>query len=191
MECSTTIVRGRTSPKQYIKSKFCGRICSGKWQSKNRVSTNSPNYRGGFSKCIDCSKKLSYKCLKPKRCKACWYNSNSGSNSPLWRGGVKSYYELLRSSSKMASWRNKIFKRDNFSCAECGDNKGGNLNADHIKPFALLLKENNITSKEDGLRCEKLWDLSNGRTLCVKCHKKTLTYGFGTIKLIKQLYAIS
>lgn len=191
VECSNPIIRKRVSPTQYNKSKFCGRVCRGKWQSKTKVSGRALNYKGGCSKCIDCDKTLSYRCSKPKRCQDCWYTFNSGKNSPFWKGGVKSYYELLRGSSKMASWRNDVFKRDHYTCTKCGDNKGGNLNADHIKPFAILLKENNINSKRGGLCCEKLWDLSNGRTLCVTCHRKTITYGFGTIKLMKQIYAVS
>ena len=39
---------------------------------------------------------------------------------------------------------------------------GGKLNADHIKPFSLFP--------------ELRFDLNNGRTLCVECHKKTDTY---------------
>lgn len=31
-----------------------------------------------------------------------------------------------------------------------------------------------------------LWDINNGRTLCVDCHKKTETYGHKTKKLLKK-----
>lgn len=31
--------------------------------------------------------------------------------------------------------------------------------------------------KEYDLFCEELWDLNNGRTLCIDCHKKTETWG--------------
>ncbi len=31
--------------------------------------------------------------------------------------------------------------------------------------------ENNITSFEQALKCLKLWDINNGRTLCLNCHK--------------------
>lgn len=68
----------------------------------------------------------------------------------------------IRYSAKMDDWRKAIFDRDNYTCQICFK-KGGTLNADHIKPFSLF----------PDLRFE----LSNGRTLCVKCHRETDTWG--------------
>jgi 5-methylcytosine-specific restriction endonuclease McrA len=56
-----------------------------------------------------------------------------------------------------------VFERDNYKCIWCGDSRGGNLEADHIKPW----------SKYPEFR----YKVSNGRTLCKKCHKKTDTWG--------------
>lgn len=58
--------------------------------------------------------------------------------------------------------------------------RGGNLNADHIIPFSLLPEEPNY-DLYDGYFYR--YNLSIGRTLCVDCHKKTRTYGIGTVKL--------
>ncbi len=77
----------------------------------------------------------------------------------------------IRHSVEYKIWREKVFARDEFRCIWCFDSKGGNLNADHIKPFSLILKQNRIISLEDALKCKELWDLFNGRTLCKKCHK--------------------
>lgn len=173
----------RVAPEAYRNRKYCSNKCRGVAKSLETAGVNNPNYKKGKPKCKECNIFLANR--KSTFCKPCWYKTNSGSNSPFWRGGVKSYYELLRSSSKLAKWRNEVYKRDNYTCQECGDNAGGNLNADHIKPFALILKENNITSKRKGLMCVELWDVNNGRTLCVDCHKNTPTYGYKTIKLIK------
>lgn len=85
----------------------------------------------------------------------------SGSNSHNWKGGITDKNKKIRESLESRQWREKIFRRDNFSCVKCGAK--GNLNADHIKPFALFP--------------ELRFDLSNGRTLCVPCHRKTDTYG--------------
>lgn len=60
-------------------------------------------------------------------------------------------------------WREKIFKRDNFTCQFCGQ-RGGRLQADHIKPYKEFPELRHV--------------LSNGRTLCIDCHKKTPTYGW-------------
>lgn len=54
-----------------------------------------------------------------------------------------------------AEWRSSVFTRDGFACVIC--RKGGSLNAHHIESFA----------KNPGLR----FDVENGATLCVSCHK--------------------
>ena len=76
-------------------------------------------------------------------------------------------------------WRDFVFKRDDYTCQICFK-RGGKLEADHIVPFSYILKKNNITTIEEAIECAELWDINNGRTLCVDCHKKTNTYGLGT-----------
>lgn len=85
-----------------------------------------------------------------------------GDKHPYWKGGVTNVNNNFRKSTLYKKWRQLVFERDNYICQICFK-KGGNLNADHIKPFALFPE----------LRLE----LSNGRTLCVQCHKLTDTYG--------------
>lgn len=85
-----------------------------------------------------------------------------GEKCHLWRGGISPINKLIRASAKYKEWRKAVFKRDNYTCVWCGDNTGGNLNADHIKQFAYYP--------------ELRFELSNGRTLCEPCHKKTDTY---------------
>ncbi len=99
----------------------------------------------------------------------------SGANSPSWKGGVTKLKDSIRSLMEYKSWRRNIFERDNFTCQIClsGSNK---LNADHIVPFSFILKKYNIKNVDDALRCEELWNINNGRTLCFDCHKKTDTY---------------
>ena len=70
----------------------------------------------------------------------------------------------IRTSLEYKLWRTAVFERDNYTCVWCGDNKGGNLEADHIKPFVDYP--------------ELRFAIDNGRTLCHNCHKTTETYGF-------------
>lgn len=73
----------------------------------------------------------------------------------------------IRYSKKMQEWRKAVFERDNYTCQLCGARNGNGkaivLNADHIEPFAF----------SPHLR----FDLDNGRTLCLDCHRKTPTWG--------------
>jgi len=61
-------------------------------------------------------------------------------------------------------WHTNFKCKVQFLSELCNDSNGGNLEADHIKDFALFPK----------LRL----DINNGRTLCKSCHKKTENYGF-------------
>ncbi len=58
-------------------------------------------------------------------------------------------------------WREAVFARDNFTCQHCAQ-RGGRLEADHIKPWSQFPKSR--------------YDVDNGRTLCQTCHRKTDTF---------------
>ncbi len=88
-------------------------------------------------------------------------DAQKGEKSHLWRGGVTSVHKQLRNSMEYKAWRKSVFERDNYSCVMCGD-YGVYLQADHIKPFAYF--------------SELRFDINNGRTLCVECHRGTPTY---------------
>jgi hypothetical protein len=84
--------------------------------------------------------------------------SQSGENNANWKGGITSKYLQERKGIENTLWREAVFSRDNYTCQACGDNKGKNLNAHHIR---------NFLDYED-LRTT----ISNGVTLCKKCHIK-------------------
>jgi hypothetical protein len=92
---------------------------------------------------------------------------------------------LLRLTDKYKQWREAVFKRDHYTCKQC-NKTGGRLEADHIKPFSKIvdefLKLYTFMTEENiikaALNYAPLWDINNGRTLCIKCHKTTDTYGF-------------
>jgi hypothetical protein len=99
-----------------------------------------------------------------------------GPKAPNWKGGRTKLNKIIRESGRYYEWRASVYKRDNYTCQFCSKHCD-DLNADHIKPFALILLENEIKSLEEALKCKELWNIDNGRTLCHECHRKTITYG--------------
>lgn len=81
----------------------------------------------------------------------------SGSNNPMWKGGVKDENELARNNYKYKEWRKNVFEKYDYTC-HCCDVRGGYLEAHHIRGFAEFPE----------LRYEN----DNGVPLCLECHKK-------------------
>ena len=69
-------------------------------------------------------------------------------------------------------WREAVFKRDDFTCQECGV-RGCRLEADHIRPWVAFP--------------ELRYDQNNGRTLCRPCHLKAPTHGSRARKMAAQV----
>ena len=99
--------------------------------------------------------------------------AHKGEKSYLWEGGKTKINNEIRRNVDYRIWRELVFKRDNYICQLCGI-KGKYIQADHIKPFAYYP--------------ELRFELLNGRTLCIDCHKKTDTYMGRAVKINKQLY---
>ncbi len=68
----------------------------------------------------------------------------------------------LANRERWARWREMVFLRDGFRCVDCGaasQRRAGGLEPHHIWPKAAFH--------------ERLYDLSNGVTLCRPCHRAT------------------
>lgn len=123
---------------------------------------------GGLPNCIDCNKKLARRYTKSSRCKKCYGYKSRGEIHHLWKGEncITLKNKRIRTSTLYKEWRKSVFERDDYTCVLCLM-KGIYLQADHIKPFCNYP--------------EFRFDIDNGRTLCIPCHKKTDTFGYKAV----------
>jgi len=92
-----------------------------------------------------------------KKCNVINQRKKIGVKNNNWKGGISTENQLARTCSTYKEWRISVYKRDHFTCVICGEH-GKRINAHHVKAWK--------THKE--LR----YDISNGITLCHKCHKE-------------------
>lgn len=187
-----------TKPYDQHRRKTCSKKCGGILHSTRITGENNPNYGPKVIqlRCSQCKKefirllriyKKSNKQLVfcSKVCSGKYFNNRprpwlighkslSGKDNPNWRGGVTLKTRGIRHSSEYQRWRKSIIRRDKV-CVLCGNDK--NLHADHIKPFIF--------------NPDLIYDINNGRTLCIHCHKKTDTYGKRVYSQRRQVRGIS
>lgn len=93
-----------------------------------------------------------------------------GENHPNWNNGATKIRDNIEALKEYKLWRIRIFDRDSYTCQICRQ-KGGYLNSHHIKHLADIIKEYNIKSVQEALKCDILWDTENGVTVCDICHR--------------------
>lgn len=80
-----------------------------------------------------------------------------GYKNPKWKGGFNGV-QSLRWCPEYRTWRNQIFKRDNYTCQVC-EEKGMRFNplhVHHVIPFSESI--------------EFRFEQENGVTVCKRCH---------------------
>ena len=150
---------------------------------KDTSGANNPNWKDNikFKKTVcACGGRKNYSAL---RCKFCFYKANSGEGNYNYKGlanimvSIRAYIAI--------KWRPIVYTRDSYTCQHCGDSRGRNLHAHHIKPLSEIVKNKfeeikpDIKSREERLKfistlCSdiEINDITNGITLCEDCHKQ-------------------
>jgi hypothetical protein len=150
------------------RKRFCSRTCFGKINSKTNNLKHPPpdaETRKKVGKILSEKMKLGLIPKPPKSTKESKRKAGlkiRGENHPRWikdRSKLKRsrFNNSCRNEGPIASWRKSIFERDDYTCQKCKI-KGGKLNAHHLKSWALFP--------------ELRFEISNGITLCVICHRK-------------------
>lgn len=78
-----------------------------------------------------------------------------------WKGGITKLTQRGRGTKIYKEWKWAVIKRDKC-CVWCGSTE--KLEADHIKRWST--------------HPELRYEITNGRTLCMKCHNKTRSKKF-------------
>ena len=170
---------------------FCNKKCKDQWHSVQMTGESNPAYVGDYELiCDNCgveytksrrryNLKEGQKTFCTRKCEGQWNSKHRvGKNAPCWKGGVTPIAVKVRNSKKNLEWRVEVFKRDNYTCQDCGDRNQKGLGrtvyvqVDHIKEFNIIMRENNISTLLEAYGCEELWNIDNGKTLCIDCHNE-------------------
>lgn len=124
-------------------SHYCSKEC---WSHRKTIITDECLFCGTvFEKTANRTKFCSMECAKKFRV---------GINAPAWKDGKSLERERARLAQELKVWRSAVYARDKYTCQHCGVK--GDIHAHHIKYWADY----------PDLRFE----VSNGITLCAKCH---------------------
>ena len=179
--CEKVFIRKKSfSAKQWEQAKFCSKEC---WNIRGKIITKP---------CEWCKKDFSLPAhlmavgrdREQKTCsKECRYNLTSKERSYLWKGEKKPYGTRFRTALSNTimyrKWRNEIKERDNNTCVNCLEEKE-NMHVHHVYPLNQIIKDEkwsmdnfmNLYKSPDS----KLWDVSNGVTICEDCHGSLISF---------------
>jgi hypothetical protein len=133
-------------------SKFCN-SCSQKGENNNNF-VNGLACRSRI--CSKCGEKISTG-SKKGLCRTCYTKTLSEGHGPNYKNGR--YIREFYNKEEYSKWRQQIYKRDKYTCQECGYSERGKLDAHHIH--------------SKGEYPELAYEIDNGITLCKICHQKT------------------
>lgn len=157
------------------KNLFCSHDCHDAWRAENIRGEDAGGWEGGHLievTCGQCGKTMERRQDHAEKferhfcddtCQGKWLRETgstrgenngmfgrNGEDHPGWKGGVDDF----RLSKKWQRFRRKTYRRDGFTCQDCGATNV-ELHAHHITPVS-----------EGGPK----YDLDNLVTLCAPCH---------------------
>lgn len=153
----------KEKPSAYRRRKYCGVPCKMKALADFNRGKKAHNNNRQERTCKNCDKVQMVPPAYADRpfcgrdCMAVWYTEHQrGENHWHWQGGITEDESRDSLYPGYKAWRKKVYRRDGYTCVECGENGSGSLVAHHVKPRET--------------HPDLLLDVSNGATLCKGCH---------------------
>lgn len=166
LECQSIFEKDCSSV-NWDRRKYCSQDCASKAKSKNMKGICFNTGRTHIKKGQRLSPATEFKKGQTSHWKGKPNPHFAGANNPRWKGGIYPQHLKERHSDKMKKIRLEVFKRDDYTCKNCGRKRKPKdrviLQIHHIKSFAI--------------HKELRFDKNNIITLCAECHRKTDTYG--------------
>lgn len=163
LQCKICARQFSVIPARAQTAKFCSNRCAGKYRSLHQVGEAHPRWQGGerVKTCLHCGKEFRW----DGHPLPTWRKQKFCSKSCADQGGFRYEGEAHANykpdsrrkdrRGKHGAWARAVISRDKATCQHCGA-RGIQLHAHHIKSFADYP--------------ELRWELSNGLTLCHRCH---------------------
>lgn len=131
--------------------KYCSQACQQAAKRKERVALT----------CVQCGEPFTVepsvaRINKPKFCSFACQSKSREKGADTTGLNKRSERTVLMQRAEYIAWRIAVFERDEYTCQMCGTQKP-QFNAHHIKSF----------KSHPVLR----FDVNNGQTLCVPCHR--------------------
>lgn len=130
------------------------------------IGEKHPQWKGGFSSCKTCNKKLTIRNSETGLCRSCLAKTKKGENNRNWKGGISPINNIIRQSIEAKLWIQSVFARDGYTCQKTGI-KGCKLTAHHILNFSShpeirFAIDNGITlSIESHIQFHKIYGKKN------------------------------
>lgn len=130
------------------RNRFCSKKCMGISYHEKAVGKWLRSW------CKNCRKIIVHRYPRVFCSATCHGKYCKGKDSPSWKGGIKRDRDR-RKSLEMMQWRDKIFRRDDFTCQICLK-RGGFIQPHHIFHYSHFKELRSVPD--------------NGITLCKQCH---------------------
>lgn len=101
-----------------------------------------------------------------------------GEKNGSWKGGITPLLAKIKRLTDYKAWQRGVFARDNYTCRVCKRRGSLQLTAHHLTSFSFIVRMLKVKNVDEARNEIMLWNIRNGVTLCLGCHKETPNYAW-------------